>query len=323
MARKSKYDPLFKKLVKKLPKAFKRFALDKALDDVLFSETHKEVLKKGLDLNTLDEWTKGMYASDFENTNQRKGLRRLVNNNITELKYKIHGNIKPAKIYSLEEDEVDGFDFAGAFATQNLYFSNISALYILGLIDQKPLTHYICKELHSGASGEYEYDEDIAKMTFRKKPRVSNRYISYKNTKVYFLEKQNIDNIGVEEIVIKKKDKESYSIKCTGLERTFLDSIITPQYSGGIDLLISVFKRKKLDLDKLAEIYNAIDPVYPYWQKIGYIFDLMGKNNESEKWANLFVGKEKKLFFADREYRSDWSLNTKWKIYHPKRMGAD
>lgn len=319
MTKKSKYEPLFEKLKASLPPVFKKSFLDKALFEVLYSETEKKLKTDGLDLDSLDEWSRLQMAGEFENTNQRKGLYRLIKSQLREVEYKTHGSIEPAKVYSFQDD-VDGLDFANAFAIENMYYTNLSAIYIHELIDQKPLSHYLCKEVHSGSKGEYNYDEDMAKMTFRKKARVSSRYISYKDTRVYFLEKQNVKNIGVEEIKIKKKGLNEYHIQCTDLERTFIDSIISPQYSGGVGVILTAFRKCELNLNNLLTYYREMDPVYPYWQKIGFILDLMGKDKESKNWKKFFEGEPMKKFFIDREYRSDWLYNEKWAIYYPAQL---
>ena len=287
----SKYESLFQEVRKGLAPAFKKNALCVQIERVLQNEQVKS-------------------------ENKRTGLQRLVTKRLNQIKNKVHGNIRPASLYTFEKD-IDGLDCACGLNSDKQYFSNLSAIYLLGLTDQKVTTHYLCKENHDASDRDFVYDEDLAKITFRKKARSSNRYVQYQETRIYFLEKQNLDMMGVVDLPFKKKDRDLFHIKCTNLERTFLDSVITPQYSGGNDSIVSFFRHADLDLTLLKKMYQKLNPAYPYWQKIGFLLDMMNQKGKSRKWYEFFKGVTPKKFFIDREYRSDWDFNKKWKIYYP------
>ena len=303
--RESKYEPLFQKVEKGLPSSFRKHALSSQVKNVLKKDIHKS------------KESKGNWKSIAQN--KEAGLRRLITKRLSEVKYKVHGNISPPKIYTFEKNTND-LDLACGFISHNQYFSNLSAIYFLGLTDQKIQTHYICKETHNLSAKGPIYDEDLAKITFRKNARNTNRYVQYGGTRIHFLEKQDVSMLGVIDLPFKKKDKNLFYIKCTNLERTFIDSIITPQYSGGLDSIISLFENKNLDLIALKKIYQKLCPVYPYWQKIGFLFELMGQKEKSATWSKLFEDFPLKKFFIDRGYRSDWAFDKKWQIYYPEKI---
>ena len=311
--RKSKYEPLFQEMKKGLSLVFKKNILSAQIKRVLQKNACDES-KRNPDF--FGEWE----IEQFIDQNKRAGLRRLVAKRLHKIKYdKIHGKISPAKLYTFEK-EVDGLDCACGLNSNKQYFSNLSAIYLLELTDQKITTHYVCKENHDALGRDFKYDEDLAKITFRKKARSSSSYVQYKKTRIYFLEKQNLGMMGVIDFPFKKKDKDLFHIKCTNLERTFLDSVITPQYSGGNDSIVSFFRSADLDLTFLKKIYQKLNPAYPYWQKIGFLLDVMDQKEKSRKWYEFFKGTTLKKFFVDKGYRSDWDFNKKWKIYYPKTM---
>ena len=247
------------------------------------------------------------------------GIRRLITKRLNKIEYKAHGNIKPRVLYTFEKD-LNGLDCAYGFISENLYFSNLSAIYFLELTVQRPLIHYICFERHYSPNSSFVYDEDLARIAFRKRARISKRYVQYKETQIHFIEKQNMDMMGVVSIPIKKKDKKGFFIKCTNLERTFIDSVVSPQYSGEIESVISFFKNTNLNLSALKKIYRKLNPIYPYWQNIGYLLDVMNQEEKSEEWRGYFKNIAPEKFFISKGYRSNWYFNKKWKIYHPESM---
>ncbi|MCY4643379.1 MAG: hypothetical protein OXB88_02075 [Bacteriovoracales bacterium] len=312
--RESKYELLFQEVERNLPSSFRKHILSSQVKNVLEKDIHKNKESK-------DDWKSLKKTLDEESIAQNKeaSLRRLITKRLSEVKYKTHGNISPPKIYTFEKNS-DDLDLACGFISHNQYFSNLSAIYFLGLTDQKIQTHYICKETHYLSNRESVYDENLAKLTFRKNARRSNRYVQYEGTRIYFLEKQDLNMLGVIDLPFKKKNKNLFYIKCTNLERTFMDSIVTPQYSGGLDSIISFFKNKSLNLTDLKKIYQTLCPVYPYWQKIGFLLELMGQKEKSRTWGKLFENLPLKKFFLDRGYRNDWAFNKKWQIYYPKKI---
>ena len=309
--RTSKYGSLFQKVKKRLPPSFKKSILSSQIEHVVQEEALKE--RKAASNSFEEQQIKQLIQ------NKRAGIKRLVTKRLNEIKYKVYGNISPPKLYTFEKN-IDGLEWACGLNSCKQYFSNLSAIYLLKLTNQRPLVHYLCKENHYVPDRDFTYDENLAKITFRNEARNSSRYVKYKETSIYFLEKQNLNMIGVIDLPFKKKDKDLFYIKCTNLERTFIDSIMTPQYSGGTSSILSFFGHTDLNLMTLKKIYQTLNPIYPYWQKIGFLLELMNQKKKSNQWHELFKKFPLKKFFLDRGYRNDWSFNQKWQLYHPKAI---
>ena len=285
----SKYEPLFQEIKKNLPPAFSNRAISTEIERVVKNKAIKA------------------------------GIKRLVTKRIRQIEYRPIKGISPQTLFTFEKD-VDGLDLAYGFISEKRYFSNLSAIYLLGLTNQRPLVHYVCLERPDRPNSSFVYDEDLAKLEFRKKERISKRYIRHKETEIYIVEKQNLGMVGVVSVPIKKKDKKVFYTRCTSLERTFIDSIVTPHYSGGVESITSFFKNTDLNLRELKKIYQKLNPLYPYWQRIGYVLDVMNQKEKSKKWREYFKNVDLKKFFISKGYRSDWSFNKKWKMYHPESM---
>ena len=300
----SKYEPLFQEIKKSLPPSFNKGALSSEIKRIVAKDTSGKATMES----------------------KKAGINRLVAKRLNEVKYGTHGgtwqhwkSIGARKLYTFEK-YLDGLDCAHGLVSENRYFSNLSAVYLLGLTNQRPLKHYVCLERHSSPATSFVYDEELAKILFRKNAKVSKRYIQYKETEIYFIEKQCLGMMGVASIPVKRKDKKLFFTKCTDLERTFMDSVVSPQYSGGIRTVISFFRDTNLNLRDLKNIYQKLNPIYPYWQSIGYLLDVMKQEEKSEEWYEYFKNFALKKFFVSKGYRSNWDFNKKWKIYHPESM---
>jgi predicted transcriptional regulator of viral defense system len=194
--------------------------------------------------------------------------------------------------------------------------SHYSALYWNELVEQRPTNYYLSKEAPNRKSTHTkEYDFDLIKQTFMKSPRHTIYCLDHEKNKIFLLEKVNLGQIGVIEKTVKVHDRKA-TFKLTNIERTLIDAVMAPQYSGGILTVIHAFESAKINLRDLVEVYNKYNPFYPYWQSIGLILEQTKGEKLAADWATNF-GKIENKFFLDHQYKSNWNYSEKWKIYYP------
>ncbi len=202
------------------------------------------------------------------------------------------------------------------------YLSHQSALYFNELIEQRPLNYYISRESKDRKKGEKDtYNPRLIKQSFMKSHRVTSKYFSYEGYKSYILEKQDLKNTGVIEKRVKDQDKY-ISIRMTDVERTLLDAVIAPQYSGGILTTINCFEKAEINLKYLFQLYSIYSPFYPYWQALGLILEKLKGSEVGYIWDSFFSD-QKKEFYLDRKFRSSWLYSDKWQIHYPKGVFRD
>lgn len=221
-------------------------------------------------------------------------------------------------------DEFDDIDVALALQDKG-YFSHYSALFIHGLSNQVPKVFYLSEEIKNRKSTHTsEYNEFFIEQQFMKPPRSTTNYCQYKTTTFYLLEKNDNNEIGVETIALPSianflsLDRK---IRITSLERTLIDIVEAPQYSGGILSVVDTFRavKGKIDLLKLKEYYNKMNFFYPYWQTIGFLIEKTWGEVEANKWMSYF-GKPIHEFYLDRKFRLDWDKSEKWQVRFPKDL---
>lgn len=225
------------------------------------------------------------------------------------------------KLLSLDKDKVAILDILKAFQPA-YFFSHHSALYFHQITNQRPEEYFLSKEI-KGRIPQHTKDRAPARVrqAFLKAPRKTTKYLRYKKTKINLLEKQDLKRKGIIKIKLQYggQDMDGYEIYLTSMERTLMDSIIKPHYSGGLKTLAMAFSVGKIKVDKLYDIYKTYDPFYPYWQSIGFMLQIYKGEGVARKWLKYF--QEPKIdFYLDRGFRDDWLYNPEWKIYYPKGL---
>ena len=223
------------------------------------------------------------------------------------------------RLLTFDSRKIQIIDILAAF--QPLYYlSHFSALYLHELTNQRPEEYFLSKEVmgRTPIHSKEKIPEKI-RQAFLKSPRKTSKYLSYQKTKITLLEKQDLGKIGVRKKSLKIEEKRQVNISFTSLERTLIDSIISPHYSGGVKAVINAFFKARININRLYKIYKAYSPYYPYWQSIGFLLYKLKKPDMSKKWLQYFSS-PKMEFYLDKNFNENWGYDSKWKVYYPKGL---
>ena len=223
------------------------------------------------------------------------------------------------KLLTFDSGKIQIIDILAAF--QPLYYlSHFSALYLHELTDHRPEEYFLSKEIigRIPIHSKEKIPEKI-RQAFLKSHRKTSKYLTYQKIKITLLEKQDLGKVGVKKKSLKVEEKRQINISFTSLERTLIDSIISPHYSGGIKTVINAFSKARININQLYKIYKIYSPYYPYWQSIGFLLQKLKKPDVSKKWLQYFSF-PKIAFYLDKNVNEDWNYNSKWKIYYPKGL---
>ena len=226
------------------------------------------------------------------------------------------------KLLTFNLNKIQIIDILAAFYPR-YYLSHFSALYLHELTDHRPEEYFLSKEI-TGRTPCYSQEKipERIRQNFLKSPRKTSKYLTYKKTKITLLDKQDLGKIGIQNKSLKIDKKRKVNISFTSLERTLVDSIISPHYSGGIKTVIIAFAKARINIDKLYKIYKAYSPFYPYWQSIGFLFHKLNKTFACKKWSQYFSS-PKTTFYLDKNFNENWAYDSDWKIYYPKGVIDD
>ncbi len=197
--------------------------------------------------------------------------------------------------------------------TSNAYFSHYTALYLHQLTEQISKTIYVTYE-QSKKSFEQNLTQENIDRAFKKPQRLSQNNITYKDNVIFLLNGKFTDLAGVITASYMTED----DIKVTSLERTLIDIVVRPSYSGGIFEILKAYEQardRKISINKLGAILKRMDFIYPYEQAIGFLLEKAGYR---ESQINIF----KKDFFRYDFYLTygmkEIEYSNKWRLFYPK-----
>lgn len=276
-------------------------------------------------LQTLEDF-QGKIGKAFTETQLKKSIGNYrEKNKITEKaanrlytaarKLEVVWEDKPhANIYSYTPRNIIIEDLLSAWTSYvNQYVSHYGALYLNELVLQRPHDFHLSKETLPASGDIKNIINSLAmKQAFMKPARKSNQKGYYKGNTFFFHEKRKTEMSGIIEIELR-----GAKIKVSDIERTFIDSIMAPDLSGGLMTIIGAYKDVQLDSLKLIKYYRAINPIYPYWQRMGFILDIL-KKTENVNVIRKFFGIPQNDFYLDNNYKDEWSYNEQWKIHYPQ-----
>lgn len=282
----------FKKALKSIKKAFsdtgKKAFSDKFVSEIF--ENNKEAW--GLPL--------AMNAEKF-----KKNLVDQADFKFHDFKFKANDG-KRIMYY----DNPSIYEFALAMHDK-AYLSHYSAISLLNLTEQIPKRVYITIE----QSKKYIFSNSILEQSvvdtvFAGQQRMSLYEVDYKGYSITILRGKNTGDIGVKSIG---------SIKSTNIERTLIDAVVRPGYSGGVNEVLKAFINagtQKVSVNKILMYLNKIDYIYPYHQAIGFYMEKAGVYKQSQ--IDLLKALEQPIKFYLTYGMKEMDFSTQWNIYFPK-----
>jgi len=220
--------------------------------------------------------------------------------------------------YYISKDNISDYKLALSLSKKS-FISHYSAMDYHDLTDNIPKRIYINVEQHHSSRGHSYLDEipqENIDRAFSKKMRKTNKIISEnnRNIEIVFLNSANTGYFGV----IKASYKDNL-IKVTSLERTLVDIVVRPAYSGGGLEVLKAFKKardKEISVGKIISILKKNDYIYPYEQCIGFLLE---KANYEKKVIDRIynICENKRKFYLDYNI-PEKSFSKKWNLYYPK-----
>lgn len=195
------------------------------------------------------------------------------------------------------------------------WISHYSALEIHQLANKDTTDLFITQEL---TRKEYnslnKISQDAVDAAFGKSQRTLNQIFKFKNHRYYLLKTKFSNRLGVINLIY-----NNVEISVTNIERTLIDCVVRPAYSGDVNTIIEVFSnaRGKLDVTKMYDYLVQLDYIYPYHQAIGFLLEHTGYS--AKDWS-LFDLKPKHINFYLTYNIKNKYLNRRWMVYIPEDL---
>jgi predicted transcriptional regulator of viral defense system len=193
----------------------------------------------------------------------------------------------------------------------NAYYSHLSALFFHGLLEQVPSDIYVNIEQSEKPGNSNAMLQENIKKAFLSPPRITSNVINYQQWRIFLLNGKHTNKTGVINMKGSKKSKTFV----TNLERTLIDIVVSPHYSGGVHNVLNVYKKaiNKVSINKIFSMLKELNYSYPYHQSIGFYLDNASSITESKIFKESFPMQFD--FYLDHkmqktEYSEKWSVIT-------------
>lgn len=207
------------------------------------------------------------------------------------------------------------------------FLTHYSALYINDLTINNPKDIYINKEQSKKYINSSKNIKQITQgrvdYAFSKKMRSTSTIYNFNYHKefyrVHVLNSKNTQNTGVISV---KPIGFSKQIEVTNVERTLIDVVVRPKYSGGVKEILESYIRTegKVNIDKLLDYLDKFDYAYPYHKSI--LFFLKYAKYDEKDIAKIILRynddpRNKIKFYVDYQIVNR-KLDEKTGVYYPK-----
>lgn len=204
--------------------------------------------------------------------------------------------------------------------TKNAYLTHFSALFFHGLTNN--VTKRIYTNVEQG-SKYFEDDEDNIMeqknidLAFSRPMRKTNQIAQFdyegEKYQVYMLNGKKHDRLGVKDFLI-----DEIKVPITDIERTLIDSVVRPGYSGGVEEVLQAFKeaKGKFSVNKMIVTLKKMGYKYPYHQLLGFYLENAGYPNDVLRLIRDQF--EIKYNFYLTYQMKDKEFSDTWKVFYPK-----
>jgi hypothetical protein len=196
------------------------------------------------------------------------------------------------------------------------YFTHFTALHLHNLTLQIPKTLYLNSEQPEKHFGERVLEQVSIDNAFRRPCRISRTVAQFGQRRICLLSGQQTGQRGV----ISIPDEMGNDIRVTDLERTLIDIVVRPVYSGGVHAVLEAYRQAAggLKVNRLAAMLSSLRYLYPYHQAIGFYLDKSGGYSETQ--ISLLERFDMKYDFYLEHQIKQRQYSERWRIYYPKGL---
>jgi len=220
-------------------------------------------------------------------------------------------------------------EIALSLAGKKAHLSHLSALSINQLTNIIPKNIYVNEEQTKKNINKKNaiLTQNKVNNAFLKPVRKTNNtaMFSYKSKRylVTFLNGKNTNYIGVENVI---RDGYSKPVRVSGLERSLMESIIRPNYSGGLENVMDAFENGKeipISLNKLSALFIKGEYIYPYLNAVLFFAKETGYNTDilkNKMNTDYYKYNSENIILPLDHQLIEPQIDSIARVYYPKKL---
>jgi hypothetical protein len=203
----------------------------------------------------------------------------------------------------------------GTSLKQRSYCSHSSALVLHGLTDQLPQTFFVTTpQSRTYPTDKDELVQEAVDKVFAKQQRESQTAYRALGYRYVLLEGAFAQPGDVDEVTL---ESSRMPVAVSSLERTLIDIVVRPSYSGGIVQVLEAYKAAygQIDIGRMNLLLNRLNYTYPYQQSIGF---LLSKAGYADSEIEPFLEDVTPIHFYLAYGLAEKVFVPKWHLYVPR-----
>jgi hypothetical protein len=199
----------------------------------------------------------------------------------------------------------------------NTHLSHYSSMFLMGLTEQLPKTIYVTfEQTEKSDRSTTTISQDAIDSAFSNPQREPAHYYEYLDYKIILLNSKFSKKAGV----IRHNSIFGKNLPVTGIERTLIDIVVRPAYSGGVTEVFKAYERasEMASVNKLLSILSKLDYLYPYHQAIGFYIQKTGRYRTNQIQLLKDKGTPYKFYLTYNMTSKEYSRE--WHLYYPKNF---
>ncbi len=197
------------------------------------------------------------------------------------------------------------------------YLSHYTAMFLNNLTEQIPKTIYVTFERASYVGvRKTKLTQSAIDAAFQKEPRKTAQVYNYQGYRIVLINAYRNDHIGVQKMLF----SDGIRLPVSNMERTLIDAIVRPEYSGGIWEVCKAFRSAKdlVQANRIKAYIKNLKYVYPIQQSVGFLMEHVGfSENKTEIIRKMCTFDFR--FYLERKMKTP-VYSEKWHIFYPDNI---
>lgn len=199
------------------------------------------------------------------------------------------------------------------------YFSHLSAAYLNGFLSESPREIYINYEQTPKPLPKQTLVQENIDKAYKNSPRETKTKVNFENYAISILNGKYTNQLGV----INIPTPQGEILRVTDVNRTLIDLVVRPIYSGGVANVIRIYKKasNSLSIPKLIDLLSKLKYIYPYHQNLGFYLERTGVFKKKDLECIKKIGIEYEFYLTHDIQKLKYS--SEWHIYYPEELDSE